>query len=108
MNDFIRREDVIEALKLLTDEDDPYDEGYNLGLNTAILEVKKRIPSAEPKVGRWVYEECQRLIDETDEGQVFATEKKWHCSQCGFSKGFGLYRPNEKYCPNCGAKMEGE
>lgn len=63
--------------------------------------------TAEPKVGRWIYEECEYLDDETDEGQIFMTGKRWYCSRCGFSKGFRMYIPKEKYCPNCGAKMEG-
>lgn len=98
MNDLIRREEVIEALKLLTDEDDPYDEGYNLGLNTAILEVKKYIPTAEPKVGNWIEKDGMWCDDPT-----------FRCSVCGEEieliegtpKSHGM-----NYCPNCGARME--
>lgn len=99
MSDLIRREDVIEALKLLTDEDDPYDEGYNLGLNTAILEVKKRIPSAEPNVGRWI---------EEYNGNGWNDYWDYTCSVCGkkYERADILYKAN--YCPNCGAKMKAE
>ena len=90
-----------EAIKAITGwETDPTDEE----LEQAII----NLPTIEErKEGEWVYESCSRLIDETDEGRVYTIEKRWHCSQCGLDKGFRMYRPNEKYCPNCGAKMEG-
>lgn len=69
MSDYIKRDDVIEALKLLTDEDDPFDEGYNLGLNTAILEVKKRIPTAEPTI-----DDIAERISNTDWYHIFKGE----------------------------------
>lgn len=87
MSDLIRRDEVIEALKLLTDEGDLYDEGYNLGLNTAILEVKKRIPTAEPKVGKW------KLNKRDVAGEGF-----FICSCCGYD----AYDATD-YCPNCGS-----
>lgn len=31
-------------------------------------------------------------------------EQAWKCSECGFDDGFVAYN----YCPNCGAKMDGE
>lgn len=49
MSDLIRRDETIKALKLLLDDVDPYDEGYNLGINTAILEIKHRIPTSKVK-----------------------------------------------------------
>lgn len=31
----------------------------------------------------------------------------WYCSECGWDdNGFLEEKPNYKYCPNCGAKME--
>ena len=92
MSDLISRQEAIKAIKFLIDEDDPYDEGYNFGLNSAILELKHRIPSAE-KVGKWVIDRYDLRGKET-------------CSVCGqdvIGKGWDrLYA----YCPNCGARME--
>ena len=31
-------------------------------------------------------------------------EQAWKCSECGFDDGFVAYN----YCPNCGARMEGD
>ena len=59
-----------------------------------LIEVIKAIPSAEPKTGHWI------IVQGMNE----------QCSNC--KKFFPLLdfkcRPFEiKYCPNCGAKMEG-
>ena len=98
MSDYIKRDDVIEALKLLADEDDPFDEGYNLGLNTAIIEVKKHIPTAEPKVGKWI-----------DTNMTCYGAKVYKCSVCDNEideMPTEMGEPIWNYCPNCGAKME--
>ena len=98
--ELISKDDVIKALQKWNCRD--YD---SQTINP--YKVLRDIPTIEErKEGEWVYESCSRLIDETDEGQVYTIEKRWHCSRCGFSKGFMMYRPDEKYCPNCGAKME--
>ena len=62
----------------------------------------------EKKTGKWVYEERKRLIDETDDGAVFNVEKFWKCSECGHSKGYLLYKPEDNYCSNCGSNMRNE
>ena len=31
----------------------------------------------------------------------------WNCSECGFDADGADERPDWKYCPNCGAKMDG-
>lgn len=55
--------------------------------------VKKAV--AEPKTGEWV-----KVIDEETPNVT-----KWHyeCDQCGA----GQYENGQRYCSNCGAKMEG-
>ena len=92
MSDLIRREDVFEALGI-TDKSTKYG-GDHSGYNTLMLyEIKgaiDSIPTAEPKVGRWI---------EDGIGDK--------CSECGvtFPDLYPLYN-SASYCPNCGAKME--
>lgn len=62
----------------------------------------------ERKKGKWTGEERQRLIDETDDGCVYMTDTWWYCSECGNPKGYVGHKPEDKYCNECGAKMEDE
>jgi len=34
--------------------------------------------------------------------------RPWVCSECGRVKSWMLDRPRDNYCPNCGAKMDGD
>lgn len=66
---------------------------YCEGLMKAIgilLDMEAEQPSAEPKTGRWI------VIDETE-------PRRYGCSNCK-----RLVWHVENYCPNCGARMEGE
>ena len=63
---------------------------------------------AEPRKGKWIYEAQDRLEDETDDGQIITRAKRWKCSECGYDKGFALYKPKDKFCVECGADMRGE
>lgn len=77
---------AIEALEQLT--------SYEQTIN----KLTKAISEQEPKEGNWI-----EVIDEIDS----LGNKTWHhkCSICGNEdSGWGNY----KYCPNCGARMEGE
>lgn len=84
MSDYIKREDALNALR----------EYPVTKLKTAI----RRLPSADVaqvRHGRW---EC-------------GEENSWWCPVCGM--GFDLLHgtPQENlynYCPNCGARMDGE
>ena len=46
----------------------------------------------EPKTGHWIFNGGIEPIG-------------WYCSNCGLWSA-AVYKPNYKYCPNCGAKME--
>lgn len=60
-------------------------------------EIKIPIPTAEPKTGRWIAD-----------GQKQKHGYEWmHCSVCGFSD-IDVPATHTNYCPNCGARMEGE
>ena len=55
-------------------------------------------PTIDPvKHGRWIYD-----------GKRFESGNDWwHCSECGYSDVLNRHNlPN--YCPNCGARMDGE
>lgn len=49
--------------------------------------------------GRWIHTK----IEDDDWGGTFHS---WKCSACGYSAGHNPTGTN--YCPNCGAKMDGE
>lgn len=49
--------------------------------------------------GRWI-EYTKVIIPEP----YNKWEQAWKCSECGFDDGFVAYN----YCPNCGAKMDGD
>ncbi len=87
MSDLIRRDDVLKAL--LGWETDPTDEEIEYTI--------KSIPTAEPKVGKWLWQ----LADNGWADHI--------CSVCGYTKNIDIHVSlGWKYCPNCGAKMEGK
>ena len=125
MDDLISRQAAIdtlaideELLKRILDNADNADivdnerEKYEwgLGLTESHIADIKDLPSAQPerKNGRWIGEERQRLIDETDGGYVYVTDIWWYCSECGNPKGYVGHKPEDKYCNECGADMRGE
>ena len=74
-----------------------------------MLNMLKSVPKADVKEvvhAHWIFEERQRMIDETDDGAIYATDKWWKCSNCGHDKGFIGHIPEDNYCPNCGATMD--
>ena len=56
------------------------------------------VPTAERKTGKW--------IDDGTYGD-YHPHHAWHCSECEESV-IEIDTPWFKFCPNCGAKMEGE
>lgn len=101
MKEYIEREAVIRLIQT-----EGYNEKYDLGHpkdNDWFCEEVNRIPAAdvvEVKRGEWV-------VIEDLFGEIC------HCSECGFfmcvnEPGNGLPDVESlKYCPNCGAKMDG-
>lgn len=57
-----------------------------------IIERLNGLPTAEPRKGRWEYNDYGGLGN-------------WHCTACGE---ICICNGVEDYCPNCGARMEGE
>lgn len=97
MSDLISREDVIKQIEYHQNHKviNRIKTKYALEMVKSSIEM---LPTAEPKVGRWIEKE------DGLEGQY------WDCSVCGISWAFNdSGTPSEhgvNYCPNCGAKME--
>ena len=69
-------------------------QGFNAGLVAAASEVKRAptVDAVEVVHGRW-----ERYIDEEEDVHYYT------CSACNY-----MAIPRYKYCPNCGAKMDGD
>lgn len=97
MSDLISRQDAIEAIAShdTTNGETVYFKGKT------VIGYLQDLPSAEPKTGKWIEE--GRIMDAGDADNIL-------CSECGKYTLWSYYYPNEevpRYCPNCGAKMEG-
>ena len=100
MTEYITKEAAIEVFEwgdadVIEDYGDGSDFGFSRG---AIKSAINSIPAADvaPVVhGRWIHD-----------GRRVESGIDWcHCSECGKSDNF-CARTN--YCPNCGAKMDGD
>lgn len=114
MTEYIEREAAMltpvlpkEYRRYQTDNlDDAYEQGWNDALNNL-----KNAPAADvsPVVrGRWVPSED----DFDDEDALFDIEEwcDWQCDTCGEDICYDDPMPSRllpKFCPNCGAKMDG-
>ena len=98
MDDYIKRQDVLDAIWLVDPQNDGSDGGtvvlQNLELTSADVEsIVSEIPAADvrPVVrGRWLHE----------------TEIEGHA--CGECSACHKIRVIDNFCPKCGADMRGE
>ena len=88
MSDLIKREDAIKAINLRARI--PHDVASAMYASMAINAIYS-VQSADRPHGEWV------LNDQ------IGTFKMWDCSRCGIHM-----ETRWNYCPNCGAKMDGE
>ncbi len=92
MDDLISRAAAIECA---IDAVDDWDGGWNPNRETVIRKYFEELTAVDavPVVhARWV--------EETDHSY------HWHCSKC--KQVWGITKYFMKYCPNCGAKMDGD
>lgn len=92
MTEYIERSAVLQNKTTMTE----YDEGgWDAPVSVVRVEDIEAIPAADvaPVVhGRWEYDHwCE-----------------FKCSVCGAWSKSEPYRGKENYCPNCGAKMDGD
>jgi hypothetical protein len=78
---------------------DDWDDGAG-SIFIDIVEIINEQPIEPVKRGKWEI----HLLE--NGGHIFG--KSLLCSECGFFWREELYRKNFKYCPNCGAKMDGD
>ena len=103
---YIDADKLIDTLKAIQQEHSPNltkatNEAIDLGLSLSMRKVREQ-PTAdvvEVKHGKWV--------DKFNRNRI-ATQS--FCSVCGNHSGIGGIESNrhKPYCPNCGAKMDGE
>ena len=87
MSDYINREDTIKAIESETYRHDYLDH---------VIDIIEDIPSADVapvRHGHWIKN------DPHCDGLAFL----WNCSECGEESDEGY-----RYCPACGARMDGE
>ena len=90
MDEYIEREAAIEAAK----------HAWAKWLEPSqYIEVIPAADVAPVRHGRWI-EYTKVIIPEP----YNKWEQAWKCSECGFDDGFVAYN----YCPNCGARMDGD
>ena len=92
MAEYIEREALLKRLKFKAETDTTYHHLKQRGLESAMAQVRKA-PFAD--VAPVVHAKWEQM-------KVFNTQ--YVCSACGDL--FPDYRSN--YCPNCGARMDGE
>lgn len=70
-----------------------------------LFDKLQRVPAAD--VAEVVYGQWEGEGDGYADGEIVLDV--WHCSQCGYCIDDGTDNPDclPKYCPGCGAKMDG-
>lgn len=109
MDDLISRQKTIDAIwthatRVLENSDyDIFIQDIYKMTHRHIAELIQHLPSAQPKMGRWVAREV------VTSGKSIEDWQTARCSVCGFYHitPYLHYFDNFKYCPECGAKMEG-
>ena len=107
MSEYIEREAISEEIRKYYYKNPPnfsYGEGFDRGLDRAqraILDAPAAADVAPVRYGRWK--------EMHYEGGILDGTNFERCSICGYERGFDdlALKTVFKYCPNCGAKMDG-
>lgn len=104
-DEYISRE---AALKYIKSEQCKTCSDIGLCGNCAVLVAVKlleKVPAAD--VAEVVYGQWEGEGDGYADGEIVLDV--WHCAQCGYCIDDGTDNPDclPKYCPGCGAKMDG-
>ena len=86
MPEYIERSALLRTLSKEVEYSDDGDQEINSDTVFIAIESAPAADVAEVVHGRWIEDPCG-----------------WHCSECGADG-----RDGWKFCPNCGAKMDGE
>ena len=94
--DLISRADAIDAVASIT---------MSIHLSEVICDKLLALPSADAVHGEWVEKEVM-----VDEDTNITEWQSARCSVCGkyHTTPYMYYFDNFNFCPNCGAKMDGE
>lgn len=85
-----------EAISILATSQRPREPKDRVRYDEAVKMAVDALKKPERKTGRWVKSDMQRWYD------------VWLCSECGEKTDSAVMsEPRYKYCPMCGAKMEG-
>ena len=108
MNEYISREAVLKAFKLkVKNPKKEYQRGMQDAIDCLIPEVIADIPSADVKPvkhGQWKGYITSAFYGCDDEGEPIYRDANFNvCSECGRKTVV-----KEKFCPNCGARMDGD
>jgi len=91
---YIDKARLIKAIEDLPDCPNGFSDTFD---KACIIGVIEELPTIAPKSGRWIHD-----------GQRQRGGVDWmHCSECGNTDVFGA-KSMYHYCPNCGARMDGE
>ena len=96
--EYIERGALVEHIKNMPWKITPAAE-ISKGIFLQTVEDAPAADVVEVRHGEWIHHE-------TEDEDWGGTYHKWTCSCCGYSTGDNPCEAN--YCPNCGAKMDGE
>ena len=111
MEDLVRRKDAIDEINkygsiwvtyLESDSKEEIAQKVLRGAKNRVLKILSDLPSVQPeqKHGHWIVTDIPNLTSTAQDVVTFT--RRCRCSECGAMFG----RESDKYCYNCGARME--